>query len=669
MSEDKSRMVLRYHIPLENHKERFKSLVYFLKRTGIRRVILFTGAFVEESAFFPMEYYEKHSEVLSGYMPVLKTLGVETGINVLNTMGHVYYSRDGEFDIQRAYDMDGNPSKGWACLMDEKLHGYVKKQYELYAALKPDTIFLDDDVRYVKLNNLSCFCDEHLKKFSTRLGEDLSREQIKSRILSNSTGVNITRQAVMDILKEDIDKLTFMIQKTIHGISPETRVGIMTGELPSVTFDRDLREFFIKSVPKKVDMIRTGMNFYREGEVKEIPLAFANPMIQRNLINHPNVEIQPEIENDTYTMFYKSKAVTHLQTVWCLTNGLRNMQLNIFEMLDYPINDFEEYTALYAENMKYYNAIADLIPEGTRASGVGIYRNSRSLLYRRVKEEGSINDLLYRNYWYQWIGLDGLPVGYNWDETSWLFLTGDDIVGADKDTIEIYLKKGAVIDVRAAECLAEMGYGDRIGIREINPVDREFAGERFSEDPMNGRFAGFHNSYYFHSGLISQGQVKSIDYKEGVREISRIINHHKEKVANGLTLYENESGERFCIIPMDTGLFQQFMNVNYKRKEQLINIFEWIAREPLPVVSLHANVVVNINKLPDKNIITLFNLTTDMIPKIRLKYEDQHKIYCLNKAGEIEEVDINTECDTLEINRSIDPLGCIVLIEYKKVAQ
>jgi hypothetical protein len=353
------------------------------------------------------------------------------------------------------------------------------------------------------------------------------------------------------------------------------------------------------------------------------------------------------------------------------------MQLNIFDMVDSQISDFDEITRLYAENMQYYNAIAALVPEGAKTSGAGIYLNPRSLLYRRVKDGNcnNINELLYRNYWYQWMGLVGLPVGYNWEETPWVFLTGDDISGADSQTIESFLKKGAVIDLRAAECLMEMGYGNRIGIRRIERIGREFAGERFLDVEVNGRFKGFHNSYYFHSGLLDQEQVKNIEYKTGAVEVSKIINHHNEKVANGLTLYENGNGERFCTIPVDTGLFQQFINVNYKRKEQLINIFEWIAGKPLPVVSLHANVAVNINELPERNVITLFNLTADPIPQIRLKYgtryTSQGKIeksalsgmYCLNRAGNMERVDIQVDRDILLVYKSMDPFGCIVLID------
>lgn len=665
MKTDQSKMVLRYYLPIENQEARFKQLVNFIERTGIRRIILFSSGFVEESAFFPLSYYKEHAQMLAKYIPALRLMGVEVGINMLNTMGHIFYSNDGEFNFTRAINQDGVASTGWACLRDENLHNYIKEQYSYYAALKPATMFLDDDVRHVKLNGLSCFCDEHIKAVSDRLKTNLTREDLRNALFSNYKINNEIKQAVMDVLKDDVDKITYIVEEAVHKISPDTRIGVMTVDFPTVTFDRDLSEFFVDSVSKKIDMIRVGMGFYREGEVKEIPSFFSNPMIQRNFINDKNVEIQPEVENDTYTSFYKSKTITDMQIIWCLTNGLQNMQLNIFEMLDAEINDFDSYTDLFANRMKYYNKITELVPLHSKSSGIGIFKSPRSLLHRRVKGGDALPELMYKNYWYQWIGLLGLPIGYDWEETPWLFLTGDDILGADCETVDSILKRGAILDNRAAECLVTMGYGQRIGIETISPMSREFAGERFTDEAENGKYKGCHNSYYFHSGLIGNTEVADITYSQGSRQISNIINHHHEKVANGVTLFENEKGERFCIIPMDNGLYQQFMNVNYKRKEQLENLFEWVARKRLSVISKHANTVVNINHFDDRNVITLFNLTSDGIDQIKIEYTVCGKLFYLDEKRLMQSILPHTDGKNLLLDKNIEALGTIILIDKK----
>lgn len=665
MPTDKSRMVLRFFSGVENATERMAYLFDFLERTGIRRVLLFTGCFLEESTFLPLSYYEKHAAILASYMPRLREMGVEVGINVLNTVGHVYYANDGEFTFKRAVDIYGRPSNGSVCLLDEDVYGFIQQQYAYYAALKPAVIFFDDDVRNIKLDSFVCFCDEHIQQISQRVGKPLSREDIRSALLSDSFEVNPVKQAYMDCIRDDMRRLFDRVEQTVHRISPSTEIGMMTGVFPSMTFDRDLPSFFREFAPKGVDRIRTGMGFYREGEHKEIPLYFSSPMIQRNLIASPGVEIQPEVENDIYSLFYNSKAETHMQLTWCLSNGLRNMQMSIFDMADSVIPDFDVYTDLLAEKMPYYNALTELIPEGSRTAGVGMWKHSRSLLYRRTKS-GQIGEFLYTNYWYQWLALDGMPIGYDWDTTPWLFLTGDDILGASPEEIDRFLQRGAVLEQRAAECLVHRGYGKRIGIASIRQADREFAGERFTDHPLNGSFGGVHNSCYFHSGLIAGREVAFIDYEPGAQPLSYIVDHHRQAVASGVTLYENPQGERFCILPMDAGLFQQFVQVNYKRKEQLVNVFGWVARRALPVVSQHANVVVNIHEFEDRNVLTLFNLTADPISPVKLTYALQGRMELLDAGGRLVPAAVTAEDGTTRVETELPPMGCLVLVDQKK---
>ena len=86
------------------------------------------------------------------------------------------------------------------------------------------------------------------------------------------------------------------IADTVHEISPATEIGVMTTSYPAVTLDRDLSTFF-KSLydTKKVTRIRTGMDYYREGDHGDIPMMFSMPLIQREFMGLDcKAEIQPE---------------------------------------------------------------------------------------------------------------------------------------------------------------------------------------------------------------------------------------------------------------------------------------------------------------------------------------------------------------------------------------
>lgn len=337
---DSSNMVLRFYIGEENTQQRFDLMVDFLKRSGIHRVIIFSALFAETSSILPEEYYKNHAEIIRPYVRQLKEMGVEVGINVLHTNGHCFYADENEFGFDRAVTLGGEPSRGSVCMLNEKFIEHIKKQYKYYATLHPSVIFTDDDIRSISLGQFICLCPKHIEAISRRTGKEVTFEEVRNCVLSDSFKENEIRNAFFEQIKKDIENVLEIIADSVHEISPETKIGIMTTSYPSVTADRDLKGMFKRlAESKKIDRIRTGMDFYREGDHNEIPLSFSQPIIQRDFIDNPDVEIQPEVENDTYGFYQKSNSVTNLQIMWCITNGFRNLQLNLFSH-DMPVFNY-----------------------------------------------------------------------------------------------------------------------------------------------------------------------------------------------------------------------------------------------------------------------------------------------------------------------------------------
>lgn len=169
------------------------------------------------------------------------------------------------------------------------------------------------------MGQIICLCEEHVKLISERAGKPLYREEIENAILDDSLDTNEIKEAYFEQIKEDIEYLISEIADAVHEVSPDTEIGVMSTSYPSITLDRDLNTFFDKLYDeKKVTRIRTGMDFYREGEHNDMPKMFSMPLIQREFIKDSRVEIQPEIENDIYGYFYKSNTVTKMQLSWCL---------------------------------------------------------------------------------------------------------------------------------------------------------------------------------------------------------------------------------------------------------------------------------------------------------------------------------------------------------------
>jgi len=657
---NQTNMVLRYYIGFENAKERFDMLVDFLKKSGIRRVILFSTPFAETSSVVPEEYYKNHVDLIRPFVKKLKDMGVETGINVLHTTGHCFYADEDEFGFKRAITVDGEESRGCVCSLQNEFIEYIKRVYRYYSSLKPSVIFADDDIRMISMGQLICLCPEHVKKISQRLGKNIDAEEIRKQVFSDAFIENPVREAFFEQLENDIEYIISQIADSVHELSPETEIGIMTTSYPSVTADRDLKNLFKKlSEDKKVTRIRIGMDYYREGDHNNIPMAFSQPAIQRDFIDNDEVEIQPEIENDTYGFYYKSNSITNLQLIWCLTNGFRNMQLNLFSY-EMPVFNYEEIADMFNNNIDYHNKIIEFIPEGYRTIGVGIYAHPKALTKRRAKK----GQLFFDANWHKWLNLLGIPVSSNPKLSDFMMLVGDDIYLASDSEIDSILKKGAVIDLRAAEALFERGYGDRIGVLKISKIDKVFSGERFTDDEINGEFRNVANSDYMYSTLIDDETLKDITYLEGARFLSFYVNHRKEKVCAGVTVYENSNGERFLILPYVDNDFTYFTNVNHKRRRQFINAFEWISGKRIPVCAENEKMCVNINSFPNRNVITLFNLASDDVKKPKIRYTPIGILKYIDKTGTLCELNITKKDEyVIEIETEIRAMNVLVLID------
>ena len=655
-----AQMVLRFYIGEEKTEERFRMMVDFLKRTGIRRVILFTTAFEETSAIVPLEYYQRHAQLLKPYMEQLKAMGIETGINMLHTVGHCFYADEHEFGFRRAVTVNNKPSRGTVCMRDPAFIEHVKQQYQYYAALRPSVIFTDDDIRMISLGQFICLCPEHIRLISERVQRKLTFDEIRDSVFSDTFADNPVRAAFFEQMKADIEFLIRQIADSVHAVSPSTEIGVMTKGYPTITADRDLKDFFAQFEGEKVCRIRPGIDYYREGDLNSIPLEFSQPAILRDFIDNPHIEIQPEIENDTYGFYQKSNRVTHMQITWCMTNGLRNMQLSLFPLHDDRFDNFDAITDSLTEHIDFYNRLCTLIPEGHRTDGIGLYVHPRSMTKMRALNGELIKDF----QWLKWLYLIGMPISTDIKKSSFFLFSGDDIYLATDEEIDAYLRKGAVIDLRAAEALLARGYGDRIGVDSIAEVDATFAGERFTDHALNGEYACNVNSNYIYSTILPPGTIKRIVYKPGAESLSYYIDHHKAKICDGATIYENDRQERFMFLPYADDGFLFFSTVNHKRRRQLVNGFEWISRKPLPILSDNEKLCVNINRFDGYRVISLFNLSTDPVKTIKLKYTPVGTLqYVREDTGEIADLPYRAENGMLYVEKTIPTAGFVVLID------
>ena len=641
--------ILRYYIPLDKARERLNDVVSYCKKTGCREVLLFTTSYRTMPSFIPLREVENYSSRMIEWAEILRSEGIEVSVNVLQTLGHICFPKElsQEFPFQRQVTFEGKESHSSACPLDKNLQEYLLRAYKYYARVKPRILFVDDDFRFITGGGMGCFCPLHLTALEKHLGRKVTLEELRSFIFSPSFHPDPVRKAFHQVLNESLVNLARLLGEAVREVSPKTRVGLMSSIVPHSLWGCDIDKVIHAFAGDLQPLYRPQMPMYEEIELKLLPRCFSQPAVARNLLSR-DVELYPEIENDYYTVFAKSARVTFLQMAGCLLNGMDNLALDIFDILGNPLAEGEEIIEMLAQRQHFFQALRELVPIGTRARGIGILLHKESPVVRRpLSGEPGPAAIIDPRHWDNYIPLLGLPLGFDWEETPFIFLTGDDILAFKKEEIDSILSRGAVMDIRAAECLCHLGYSERIGIRvkETLNLEDDLYVEHF-KDYMNfhAQWGGSYEYFPYRAReFVLSKKIETVDRRAKI--LSAIEHRSGRKISPAVVCYENVAGERFGILAYSPEKYPGARNLflNPRRKAQLRNLFSWVARKELPAAVINAPYVQPIYiSLEDKIILGLMNFSTDVYEEIILSLPGlagkKFAVFRLNEKGKREDI-------------------------------
>ncbi len=629
--------ILRYYIPEDKAEERIPEIIDYCKKTGCQQVVLFTSSYDRQPSFIPLSEIERYSEKLCSWTEVLRREGIKVGINVLATLGHIYFPEElsSQFPFQRRVDIDGNISLASACPLDSTLQQYLISAYKLYARVKPNLVFIDDDYRYIT-ESIFCFCSLHLEEFHRRSGKKIDLSELKSHIVNNSLNPDPIKYQYSEMLNDSLIELAAKLRDAVHEISPESCLGFMTCEPPACLWGLDLERLaeVLAEGNQGKPFLRPQICVYYEDTFKTVPLHFASPMITRNLCAG-KVEMYPEIENYMYTTFAKSAQFTRSQIITCLLNGMDNLMLNIFDMFGSPLAENRDIIEMLERNKDYFRRLKEMVPTGTLSEGIAMPVHKKSPIYRRVDttekdwygtKKGWLELFSGLQTWYNWIPMLGLPIGYHWETSPWNFLFGDDILGMTEEEIEGFLKRGVLVDGRALECLEYRGYGKRVGFTVAGKLSLDEIGyECFRDFEFHHQLAG--RCHPLHA-TASENDYRRITplFPERVQVLSEIINYAGKSVSPMIAIFENERGERIGVLAYCGGMDARISIVNSRRQIQFRRLFAWLGREELPVAVINRPYLApTYQKVNGRILLGLFNLSSDVVSEVALQLPEVEK--------------------------------------------
>lgn len=196
-----------------------------LIQMGANRVFLCCAGevYLKNSMFY------QEPERLARAISYFRNLGMEVGIWV-NAFGHgsllTHQTEKDVGDYTPIEDAHGGTAPVAFCPLDPRFSADYVRGIRTVAALKPDLIMLDDDLRFNRRGNhftLGCFCPNHLKWYYTLLGEEIPREEIEERIFTG--GPNKYRDAYLQMIRQTLLDFAHLLRKAVDEVDPTIRMG------------------------------------------------------------------------------------------------------------------------------------------------------------------------------------------------------------------------------------------------------------------------------------------------------------------------------------------------------------------------------------------------------------------------------------------------------------
>ena len=619
MGRSKSPVCLSWRIGVGTYEpaESFEALLKFLVEY---RSIVDEAAFFDSFThhlYFPLEVFAARAKLLAGRMASMRAAGIRAGINVLSTIGH----RDEGWDympplpFQPMVGHDGSVSRSCACPNTPAFRRYIVEKYRLTAEAGPDFVWVDDDVRMHHHGDgtsaeFGCFCPTCLEAFGRRTGRAWSREELAAA-LDDPAGRRWRQEWVEQNIRT-LESLMADVGPAVRAGDPKIAPGQMTAGPGWTTYSgQELGRWLAALGGVK---IRPGGGFYSDDRPVEM---FRKALsVGRQLVGLPPEvrDRQYELENFPYCALSKSVTSVVDECTLALAAGCNGIAFNAIGSLGGP--QLDERRPLMDRLTAWRRSWEGLVAGARDGPLCGLWpawdkrlaarrqvRPGESWLGRRDAAPYDINRPTV-------LGELGLPLSA--EPSVGTILTGRVAEAFSDEELTGLLAGGVILDARALAVLAERGLGDLTGVRIARPVDNGVK-ETLTDEPLNGPHAGVDRYACIEFWGDARGLADVLEpAADGVRVLAVMRSYLDETYGPCMTAFENRLGGRVVVTAYAPWMY---LGSGAKR-EQMLNVADWITRGRLPVrVRQLARLVPLVRLSPDRTrgAVVLLNASTDPV--------------------------------------------------------
>ncbi len=507
-------------------------------------------------------------------------------LNPWITFGHADRGRNDYGHItgfQGVIGHDGSECKHCACPLSVGWQQHFAQLWTIYAETHPHIIWVEDDIRTFNHApaRYGCFCDLHLKKFSTIAGQKVSREEVVAAMLQPGKP-HPWRQLYLEMQRNIMVETAGFIAKTVHAVSPETCMGLMSsGPRQHCLEGRDWQRFCAALADGNTLYSRPPMCNYNEDSLRGFYYSHDSIKLTRHVMPANTIE-QSEVENVPFTRFSKSVNFTFLEMAISFAYGANGVTMNLYDHLGTPMEVESSFGKMLGNKKEYLNSLAQASQATGTFKGVQLLYHPRSSNTKELPASADYAELGGDGY-EMMLALENAGIATTYEHSTVIAASGQTLRNLSDTQLAAMLKQGLLLDATAAMVLVERGFGADIGLKNIaQPLHRSKLNFVISaEQYCNPKFGG-ESRKYLTAVLPYMGAEALFSLVEPLPTteiVSYWVNPDTDHVAPAMLAFENKYGGKVVIHTLDyrTGVGVAFHHPF--RREQLHHVIRYLSKE------------------------------------------------------------------------------------------
>lgn len=420
--------------------------------------------FSSEYGYPSLDVHKQKAESIIELAKLYKESGIKVSLQISNTIGHGEYMKSRDCsglvyegsNVEKMVDANGTVSDYAFCWRGENFRKYTVTEMEYYAKVKPDTFWVDDDLRAYNHApvDYGCFCDNCIKSFNEQYGHSFTRDELSHEM---SYGDVKIREEYIEFIRDGLADFTALITKTLISGSPESKMGYQSCRCNNYTgLDHN---YYLEPMMKfsgKSPKYRPGGGYYND----KTPFGMFEKamLLEAAIAQLPDyvTDILPEVENTPDVSFGKSIWGTVTEATLYLAFGCTSTSFASL-MTEYEdISWHEDMFDAFVSVKPYWQKLAEISKNSTTC-GVSIYESENS-----YKQKLSKDDSKYK--WarmYHMSGIDlskiGIPITNMLKDARAYLITSAMVDYMDKDELIQLTKLPVVTDALTAQKIINKG--------------------------------------------------------------------------------------------------------------------------------------------------------------------------------------------------------------------